>query len=58
LKGVISFFFNGLFLEGKSISLLKLFLFRCVFEAVFKVKVNLEFHKYAFGGPIMDVPIG
>jgi hypothetical protein len=25
LKGVISFFFNGLFLEGKSISLLKFF---------------------------------
>jgi hypothetical protein len=36
--GVISFFLNGLFLEGKSMSLLKFFLFRCVFEAMFKVK--------------------
>jgi hypothetical protein len=35
---LISFFLNGLFLEGKSISLLKFFLFRCVFEAMFKVK--------------------
>jgi hypothetical protein len=40
-------------------SLLKFFLsFRCVFEAMFKVKVNLRFHKYANGGPIMDVPVG
>jgi hypothetical protein len=36
--GLISFFLNGLFLEGKSMSLLKFFLFRCVFEAMFKVK--------------------
>jgi hypothetical protein len=37
--GLISFFLNGLFLEGKSMSLLKIFLlFRCVFEAMFKVK--------------------
>jgi hypothetical protein len=37
--GLISFFLNGLFLEGKSISLLKcLLLFRCVFEARFKVQ--------------------
>jgi hypothetical protein len=38
-----------LFLEGKSMSLLLSFLllFRCVFEAMFKVKVNLGFHKYA-----------
>jgi hypothetical protein len=37
--GLISFFLNGLFLEGKSMSLLKfLLLFRCVFEAMFKVK--------------------
>jgi hypothetical protein len=35
---LISFFLNGLFLEGKSMSLLKFFLFRCVFEAMFKVK--------------------
>jgi hypothetical protein len=37
--GLSSFFLNGLFLEGKSMSLLKFFLFfRCVFEAMFKVK--------------------
>jgi hypothetical protein len=38
--GLISFFLNGLFLEGKSMSLLKFFLllFMCVFEAMFKVK--------------------
>jgi hypothetical protein len=35
---LISFFLNGLFLEGKFMSLLKFFLFRCVFEAMFKVK--------------------
>jgi hypothetical protein len=36
---LISFFLNDLFLEGKSKSLLKfLLLFRCVFEAIFKVK--------------------
>jgi hypothetical protein len=52
------FFLKGLLLEGKSMSLLKfLLLFRCVFEAIFKVKVNLGFHKYANGGPILDVPI-
>jgi hypothetical protein len=33
------------------------FLFRCVFEAMFKVKVNLGFHKYVDGGSIMDVPV-
>jgi hypothetical protein len=39
---LISFFLNGLFLEGKSMSLLKFFLlFRCIFEAMFKVKDNL-----------------
>jgi hypothetical protein len=37
--GLISFFLNGLFLEGKFMSLLKfLLLFRCVFEAMFNVK--------------------
>jgi hypothetical protein len=37
--GLSSFFLNGLFLEGKSMSLHKFFLFfRCVFEAMFKVK--------------------
>jgi hypothetical protein len=36
---LILFFLNGLFLEGKCILLLKfLLLFRCVFEAMFKVK--------------------
>jgi hypothetical protein len=39
--GLISFFLNGLFLEGKSMSLLKfLLLFKCVFEAMFKVKIS------------------
>jgi hypothetical protein len=55
---LISFFLNGLFLEGKSMSLLKFFwLFRCVFEVMFKVKDNLGFHKYADGVPIRDVPV-
>jgi hypothetical protein len=37
--GFTSFFLNGLFLEGKFISLLKFFLlFGSVFEALFKVK--------------------
>jgi hypothetical protein len=37
--GLISFFMSGLFLDGKSMSLLKFFsLFRCVFEAMSKVK--------------------
>jgi hypothetical protein len=54
---VISFFLNGLFLEGKSMSLLKFFC--ClVFEAMFKVIVNLGFHKYADKGQIMDVLVG
>jgi hypothetical protein len=56
--GLISFFLNALFLESKSMSLLKFFLlFRCVFEAMFKVKVNLGFHKYADRGQIMNVPV-
>jgi hypothetical protein len=42
--GLISFFLNRLFLKG-------------VFEAMFKVKVNLGFDKYADGGPIMDVRV-
>jgi hypothetical protein len=38
-KILISFFLKGLILEGKSMSVLKfLLLFRCVFEAMFKVK--------------------
>jgi hypothetical protein len=57
--GLISFFLNGLFLGGKFMLLLKFFLFRCVcvFQTMFKVKVNLGFHKYADGGPIMDVRV-
>jgi hypothetical protein len=56
---LITFFLTHLFLENKSMSLVKfLLLFRCVFEAIFRVKVNLGFHKYAYGGPIMDVLVG
>jgi hypothetical protein len=48
--GLISFFLNGLFLEGKSMSLLKFFLlFRCLFEAMFRCVFDAD------GGPIMDV---
>jgi hypothetical protein len=37
--GLISFFLNGLFVEGKFMSLIKfLLLFRCVFEAMYKIK--------------------
>jgi hypothetical protein len=43
---LISFFLSSSLLEGKSISLLKfLLLFRCVFDAMLMVKVNLGFHK-------------
>jgi hypothetical protein len=35
-------------LEEKSRSLRKFFLFRCVFEAMCKVNVNLGFHKLFF----------
>jgi hypothetical protein len=39
-------FLGGFVLEGKSMSLFKFFLlFRCIFEAMLKVKVNLGFHK-------------
>jgi hypothetical protein len=39
-------FLAGSLLEGKSMSILKfLLLFRCVFEAMLMVKVNLGFHK-------------
>jgi hypothetical protein len=44
-KVFISFFLQGSLLEGKSISLPKFFLFRCVFEAMLMVKVNLGLHK-------------
>jgi hypothetical protein len=39
--GCFDFIFLGLTLESKSMSLLKfLLLFRCVFEAIFKIKVS------------------
>jgi hypothetical protein len=42
----ISFPLQGLLLEGKSMTLLKfLLLFRCVFEAMLKIKVNIGFNK-------------
>jgi hypothetical protein len=44
-KVLISFFLQGSLLEGKSMSLLKFFLFRCVFKAMLMVKVNLGSHK-------------
>jgi hypothetical protein len=56
---LISIFLNCLFLEGKCISLLK---FCCCLGVYLKLrlcsKVNLGFHKYADGGPIMDVRVG
>jgi hypothetical protein len=45
-KVLISFFLQGSLLEDKSMLLLKfMLLFRCVFEAMLMVKVNLVFHK-------------
>jgi hypothetical protein len=59
-EGVISFFLNGLFLQGKSMSLLKFFC--CCLGVYLKLylrsKVNRGFHKYADGGPIVDVRVG
>jgi hypothetical protein len=44
---LIPFFLEDLILEGKSMPLLKFFLlFRCVFEAIVNVKVNLGFNKH------------
>jgi hypothetical protein len=57
--GLSSFFLNGLFLEGKSMSLLKFFCFLGVYlKLCLRSKVNLGFHKYADGGMIMDVRVG
>jgi hypothetical protein len=57
--GLISFSLNGLFLEGKSMSLLKIFC--CCLGVYLKLclrsKVNLGFYKYADGGLIMDVQV-
>jgi hypothetical protein len=47
---LISFFLNGLFLEGKCIALLKVFC--CLGVSVnlcLRSKVNLGFHKYVDG---------
>jgi hypothetical protein len=53
---LISFFLNGLLVEGKCISLHK---FCCCLGMYLKLcltsKVILGFYKYADGGPIMDV---
>jgi hypothetical protein len=39
--GAFDFMFEGLTLEGKSLPLLKFFLlFRCVFDAIFKIKIS------------------
>jgi hypothetical protein len=57
--GLISFFLNYLFLEGKSMSLLKFFCCLGVYlKLCLRSKVNLGVHKYADGGPIMDVRVG
>jgi hypothetical protein len=57
--GVISFFLNCLFVEGKSMSLLRFFCCLGVYLKLFlRSKVNLGFQKYADGGPIMDVRVG
>jgi hypothetical protein len=53
---LISFFLNGLFLEGKCISLLKFFCCLGVYlKLCLRSKVNLGSHKYADGGSIMEV---
>jgi hypothetical protein len=57
--GLTLFLLNGLFLEGKSTSLLK---FCCCLGVYLKLclrsKVNLGFHKYTDEGPIVDVRVG
>jgi hypothetical protein len=56
---VISFFLNGLFLEGKSMSLFKFFCCLGVYlKLSLRSKVNLGFYKYSDGGQIMDVRLG
>jgi hypothetical protein len=56
---LILFLLNGLFLEGKCILLLKFFVCLGVYLKIcLRSKVNLGFHKYADGGPIMDVQVG
>jgi hypothetical protein len=55
---LILFFLNGLFLEGKCILLLNFFCYLGVYlRLCLRSKVNLGFHKYADGGPIMDVRV-
>jgi hypothetical protein len=58
-EGLISFFLNGLFLEVNPCLCLSFFYFLGVYlKLCLRSKVNLEFHKYADGGPIMDVRVG
>jgi hypothetical protein len=54
---LISFFLDGLFLEGKYISLLKFFCLGVYLKLCLWSKVNLGFHKYADEGHIMDVRV-
>jgi hypothetical protein len=57
--GSISFFLNGLFLEGKSMSLLKFFCCLAVYlKLCLRSKISIGFHKYADVGPIMNVRVG
>jgi hypothetical protein len=57
--GLISFFLNGLFLEGKSMLLLKFCCCLGVYSKLcLRTKVNLAFHKYVDGGQIMDGRVG
>jgi hypothetical protein len=55
---LISYFLNGLFLEGKCILLLKFFCCVGVYlKRCLRSKVKLAFQKSANGGPIMDVRV-
>jgi hypothetical protein len=48
-----------MFLEGKSISLLKFFCCLGVYlKLCLRSKVNIGFHKYVDGGQIVDVQVG
>jgi hypothetical protein len=50
---LISFFLNGFLLESKSMSLLMV----DFINHDHLLEVNLGFHKYADGGPIINVPV-
>jgi hypothetical protein len=59
VEGLSLFFLTGLFLEGKSISLLMVFCCLGVYlKLCLRSKVNLGFHKYVDGGSVMDVRFG